>query len=292
MSLEELNHELVQSCYAADYKKFSSILKEHNLLQVAPDRAQRDAIFKFCYENGYFDFVKLIYEQVTCKHLVNDEFVSVVSFGGYLDLLKWSYEINPYLNFKANDSEALRFAAKNGHYDVVVYLCAKGAQASDQDWFAFRWACVGGYLKIAKYLVDYFDVDVYVLNNFAFREACAGGHLEVAKWLKTNWPDINPRADKDYAFKWAVLLGQLEVAKWLKTNWPEIDHRANDDELFCELCRSSAGDSNFEMVEWFVNYLDIKPTPTICKMYDQCLEDHSLEPICNLLNACLFTVSQ
>lgn len=56
--------------------------------------------------------------------------------------------------------------------------------------FAFRRACKGGDLGLARWLTISFGVnaeDVRGLNGFAMRMACKKGHLEVVRWLITRF---------------------------------------------------------------------------------------------------------
>ena len=79
---------------------------------------------------------------------------------------------------------ALRYAANNGHLEVVKYLIDKGADVRAWSDYALRLAANNGHLEVVKYLIDK-GADVRALNDYALRYAAFNGHLEVVKYLKS-----------------------------------------------------------------------------------------------------------
>ena len=55
------------------------------------------------------------------------------------------YLIENGANIHANDDFALRYAAKNGHLEVVRYLIENGADIHADDDYALRYATVYGH---------------------------------------------------------------------------------------------------------------------------------------------------
>jgi hypothetical protein len=81
---------------------------------------------------------------------------------------------------------------------------------------AFRWACVGGHLDGAKWLLSIEPRICIRKNNYeAFRLACFNGHLHITKWLLSVEPSINVRAYDNMTLCWVCVYGHLHIAKWL-----------------------------------------------------------------------------
>ena len=55
-------------------------------------------------------------------------------------------------NIHTNDDEALRWAAENGHLDVVKYLVEEGASIHANDDEALKWATDKGHADVVEYL--------------------------------------------------------------------------------------------------------------------------------------------
>lgn len=68
------------------------------------------------------------------------------------------------------------------------------------------------------------DIDISSKDDYAFRKACGGGKLEVAKWLLEVKPTIDISAENENAFRMASRYGRLEVGKWLQSLFPEKYH--------------------------------------------------------------------
>jgi ankyrin repeat protein len=55
-------------------------------------------------------------------------------------------------DINAYNSLALRFAAKNGYFDIVKFLVENGADVNIENKEALRWAIKYGHIKIVDYL--------------------------------------------------------------------------------------------------------------------------------------------
>ena len=95
---------------------------------------------------------------------------------------------------KACDIQAIRWASKNGHLEVVKYLASKevGCDPKANDNMAIRWASENGHLEVVKYLVS-LGCDPKTGNNYAIRCASENGHLEVVKYLASKEVGCDPK---------------------------------------------------------------------------------------------------
>ena len=76
----------------------------------------------------------------------------------------------------------MKFAAGNGHLEVVKHLASQGADAHARNDGALRLASDEGHLEVVKYLVSQ-GANVHTEGDYALKWACDKGHLEVVKCL-------------------------------------------------------------------------------------------------------------
>ena len=122
----------------------------------------------------------------------------------------FKYFIEEGIDIHADDDWALRYAAFNGHLEVVQYLIDKGADIHAYDDYALRYAAINGYLEVVRYLIDN-GANIHARNDDALRCAAFNGHLEVVQYLIDKGADIH--ADDDWAFKF----GTTEVITYLNS---------------------------------------------------------------------------
>lgn len=75
---------------------------------------------------------------------------------GHLEIVK---ELIPVSDPKADESEALRLAAKNGHLEIVKELIPVSDPKAYKSW-ALRWAAENGHLEVVKELIPVSDPEV------------------------------------------------------------------------------------------------------------------------------------
>ena len=85
---------------------------------------------------------------------------------------------------------------------------------------ALRWAAENGHLDVLKWLVSTFNLnseDVRSDDNRALQLAAEYGHLDVLKWLVStfNLNSDDVRSRNNYALQWAASEGHLDVVKYL-----------------------------------------------------------------------------
>ena len=128
------------------------------------------------------------------------------------------------VDIHANDAYALRWAAQNGHFDVVKLLLDNGADIHAFCDYALGRAAENGHFDVMKLLLDN-DADIHAGDNLALRSAAQNGHFDVVKLLLDNGADIH--ADYDYALSRAAENGHFDVVKLLLDNDADI-HALHD----------------------------------------------------------------
>ena len=122
-----------------------------------------------------------------------------------------------------NIQEALEFAAKKGHLDVLKFLVDRfeltADDARDDNNAALGGAASNGHLDVLKLLVDRFELtaDDARADNNAMLRAASNGHLDVLKFLVDRFELTadDARAEDNYALEGAAGNGHLDVLKWL-----------------------------------------------------------------------------
>lgn len=152
---------------------------------------------------------------------------------GRLYCLQWSLETQPCT------ADVLIHAAKNGHLDVVHFLCERSTPATarvDASAFyncALGEACANGHLNIARFLCEKscpatIHVDASDYGNHAIGEASANGHLDVVRFLCERSCPATAKVDAsdryNYAVERAAVNGHLDVVRFLcETSCPATE---------------------------------------------------------------------
>jgi len=101
---------------------------------------------------------------------------------------------------------------------------------------AFRASCHGGFIEVAKMLLEISEknktiINIHACDEDAFVGSCRYGKIEVAKWLieisKKSGKMINIHADYDMAFIWSCHKENIKIAKWLIEISKEIGEKIN-----------------------------------------------------------------
>jgi len=152
---------------------------------------------------------------------------------------------------KVNDSNGLRWAARNGHLDIVKVLIDKGAEPSAYNSHALQLAARNGHLEIVKLLIDN-GADPTANCSCALRFAAENGHLEIVNLLLEH--EADPKAINSYTLKWAARNGHLEIVKLLIDNG--ADPKANNSYAL----RWATANRHPEVVKLLIPVSDINKT--------------------------------
>jgi len=186
-------------------------------------------IFKFLNYGIYIREVQIPEDAQFVKDPQGDKWrASKIILGERKDLRElstWKLLISLGADIHEENDYALRFAALNGHLEVVKYLVQLGANIHADNDYALRWSALNGHLEVLKYLVQ-LGANIHAENDYALRFAAGKGHLEVLKYLISLGADIH--AYHDFALRWAAGNGHLEVVKYLVQQGADI--HANHEE--------------------------------------------------------------
>jgi hypothetical protein len=86
-------------------------------------------------------------------------------------------------NIHAYHDEALRWASRNGHKDVVELLLKAGVDVHADDDLALRWALLSGHKDVVELLLKN-GANVHADENSALRLALEEGNKDVVELLK------------------------------------------------------------------------------------------------------------
>ena len=125
---------------------------------------------------------------------------------GHTDVIKL---LIPISNPKDDNSKLLRLAARYGHTDVVKLLIPVSDPKAIGS-YALRWAAEKGHTEVVKLLIPVSDPKA--LDSRALRLAAENGHTDVVKLLI---PVSDPKANDSLALRWADANGHTEVVKLL-----------------------------------------------------------------------------
>lgn len=106
---------------------------------------------------------------------------------------------------------ALRFAALNGHLDVVKLLQQIGHCATNNECLPLREAAANGHEQVVRYFLEETDCDVHANDDDAIRRAAGGGHVGIINLLLEHGADAAARDDA--ALTEAAGRGHFEAAR-------------------------------------------------------------------------------
>ena len=136
----------------------------------------------------------------------SNKFITLIKFNQFLHNIKHFYfQFSLKINIHTNNEEAFRYAARNGHLNILKYLISLHNTSSSglpsfmirnthkkinihaKDEWAFRWAAICNHLNILKFLISlhntYGKINIHTYDDWAFRWAAFNGHLNILKYL-------------------------------------------------------------------------------------------------------------
>ena len=278
---------------------FGSVAQLEHYLSIGSSTPE-EVIMNMCISVKYANFPILAYflehlGQRPLGYLSSGDarFTNVLGFAaefGYLHLVRHLVE-RVGSNPGAHGNHAIRFAATNGHLEVVKYLCLHTGTvdpASHRN-YALRMAAKNKHLGVLRFLLEEltsdYDVDPAAENNFALTYACLKGHLSVVEYLltldrkyglltvrhnealvaaaseghldvvrclmKAGVVDVLSRDQA--ALRSAAEFGRLDVVEYLLDMCPEMDPTIRDNDAVI----LAAANGHLEVVEYLVKHYPV-----------------------------------
>ncbi len=196
------------------------------LLQLDLDPSAQKEFLQQAVEHGRTDMFKRIalWDDAWKTDADGRGFAPLAAEKGHLGLLRFFIE-SCDVAVDVNSNALLRYAAENGHADVVSYLLDKGADLTVYNNSPLRDAAEGGHLAVVKILLQA-GADINAFDGAALKEAAAHGHKELVEFLLARGAD--PTLDDHEALIKSAENGHADVLQVLM-NHPAVDIHAEDD---------------------------------------------------------------
>jgi hypothetical protein len=207
-------------------------------------------LFKTACSKGYLQFAKWILTvAVIDVHMDCDYPFYYSCLNGHLETAKWIFSIGKRIIFKDNLKYIFGRCCEHGYIDVAIWL----KEIFDVDIHAmgeypFRAACANNHFPVVEWLLSIDkEIDISALNDNAFSSACVNGYGKMAQWIYKLKGNISIDTDNYAIFKNVCTNGHIEVAKWLLLISNIMnDENFNWNQLFACICSNN----NYDAAHW------------------------------------------
>ncbi|AGF85031.1 repeat protein [Moumouvirus goulette] len=169
---------------------------------------------RYCAKYNRYRMVKLLIKKGADITLKNNYALMHSCFFGYYETTK--ILVDTYINQNISNrlthilSSGIIFASRNGHVDIVKYLCLNGGRYDYEMCYALRKACNYGHINIVKYLLGLIGLVNSYLSAYG---ATKNGHLDILKLLYNHGTNLRDKNDELLTI--ASEFGHLEIVKYL-----------------------------------------------------------------------------
>ncbi|XP_033101464.1 ankyrin repeat domain-containing protein 17-like [Anneissia japonica] len=184
--------------------------------------------------DGHVEVAQLLLDHGAQVNMPADSFESPLTLaacGGHVDLA--ALLIDRGANIEEVNDEGytpLMEAAREGHEEMVALLLAKGAninaQTEETQETALTLACCGGFLEVAKFLIEV-GADMELGCSTPLMEASQEGHVDLVKYLLYQGANVHATtATGDTALTYACENGHTDVADVLLAFGANLEHES------------------------------------------------------------------
>lgn len=216
--IHDIDREILYN--TLDEKLFLTCLINKYTQEVCNETFWRNKfIRKFEVDLGNHIVYRDLYRQLA--PLSDEKLLHISAKEGYLPLVKKLVKIG--VDIHCNNSRALRYAAKKGHFDVVKYLIESPLGSSikySEFCMALHLGAKNKHFDVVKYLFEYIPgrKSAMLCNNLMYN-AVLGGNLEIVKYLIAK--RVNIHRSRESLLHLASTMGNWQIFKFL------IDHGYN-----------------------------------------------------------------
>lgn len=143
----------------------------------------------------------------------------------------------------ANNANALRWAARKGHNNIVQFLINNNYNENTLIYY-----CIKGDYEIVAILIKY-GADIHNDYDYALRMSVLNRHLKIVELLLKKGADIH--AKNDYAFRCSCENGYLDISLLLYHYGADI--HVNNDESF----RRSVFNGHIDIINFLIKYVNV-----------------------------------
>ncbi|XP_030835495.1 ankyrin repeat domain-containing protein 17 isoform X5 [Strongylocentrotus purpuratus] len=184
--------------------------------------------------DGHVEVARLLLDHGAQVNMPADSFESPLTLaacGGHVKLASLLIERGANIE-EVNDEgyTPLMEAAREGHEEMVALLLAQGAninaQTEETQETALTLACCGGFLEVAKFLIEV-GADIELGCSTPLMEAAQEGHVDLVKFLLSKGAIVHAQtATGDTALTYACENGHTDVADVLLANGADLEHES------------------------------------------------------------------
>ncbi|XP_054773946.2 ankyrin repeat domain-containing protein 17-like isoform X1 [Lytechinus pictus] len=183
--------------------------------------------------DGHVEVARLLLDHGAQVNMPADSFESPLTLaacGGHVKLASLLIERGANIE-EVNDEgyTPLMEAAREGHEEMVALLLAQGAninaQTEETQETALTLACCGGFLEVAKFLIEV-GADIELGCSTPLMEAAQEGHVDLVKFLLSKGAIVHAQtATGDTALTYACENGHTDVADVLLAHGANLEHQ-------------------------------------------------------------------
>ncbi|PIK60415.1 putative ankyrin repeat and KH domain-containing protein mask [Apostichopus japonicus] len=184
--------------------------------------------------DGHVEVARLLLDHGAQVNMPTDSFESPLTLaacGGHTKLASLLLERGANIE-EVNDEgyTPLMEAAREGHEEMVALLLAQNAdinaQTEETQETALTLACCGGFLEVAKFLIEV-EADIELGCSTPLMEASQEGQVELVKFLLSKGANVHATtATGDTALTYACENGHTEVASYLLDAGADLEHES------------------------------------------------------------------
>lgn len=194
-----------------------------------------DYMFRMSCVSGYLDFAKWIVATYpdTNVNADNDYAFRFTCASGHMAVLQWLTSTFK-IDVNVNDGIAFDWACANGRLDVAKWLYENYGNKINflaDNFNALRSSALNGHKNIIEWLLDTFPDQLNTINaSSAFVALCTGDDMYTVLWFYNKYNDhLDITFGNHQALRYALHFARMDLLKWLLSAFPELDKTVREE---------------------------------------------------------------